>query len=87
MIILDNQIVGGWLGDQLDKAGQSISDGIYNGFVAITDCIFNFIFWTSQAGIICCIIIYFASKDKKAVSWGWLFSIWYIVASVVKGNI
>lgn len=87
MMLLDDKIVGGWLGDQLDKIGQSITDGIYNGFVTITNCIFDFIFWTTQAGIICCILIYFASKDKKAVSWGWLFAIWYIVASAVRSKI
>jgi hypothetical protein len=87
MIFLESKIVGGIVGDGLDKIGKSISDGIYNGFVTVTGCIFDFIFWTTQAGIICCILIYFASKDKKAVSWGWLFAIWYIVASAVKGSL
>jgi hypothetical protein len=83
----ETKIIDGWAGDQLEKLGKSISDGIFQGCVAITNCICDFIFWTSKAGIICCIIIFFASKDKKAVSWGWLFALFYIISSVVISKI
>jgi hypothetical protein len=83
----DFEIIGGWTGEQLDNLGKSITEGIYNGFIAIVDTVCNFIFWASQVGIICCIIIYFASKDNKAVSLAWKLGLIYIVTAVVSNKL
>lgn len=83
----ENDIVGGWAGNQLDKLGEAITTGIYNGFVAILDTVLDFVFWASEVGIICCIIIYIASKDNKAISLGWKLALAYIVAAVVSKNL
>ena len=90
----DTKIIGGWAGDQLDKfggwtdeqlqkLGNAITTGIYNGFIAIMDTICDLIYWVSTIGIICCIIIYFASRDKKAVSTGWKLILAYFITAVV----
>jgi hypothetical protein len=78
-----NQIVGGWLGNQLDNIGKSITDGIYNGFVAVMDGLCGIVFWASKIGILCCVIVYIASKDNKAISFGWKLALLYLIASIV----
>lgn len=83
----DTEFVGGWVGNGLDSIGQSISDGIYNGFIAIVDTLCEFVFIGSKVGIIGCVIVYIASKDKKSVSMGIKLLLAYLIATVVRNNI
>lgn len=92
------EFIGGWAGDQIDKFNgwtdeqiqkliDAIAKGIYKGFIAIVDTLCEFIFWSSKIGIIACIIVYIASKDKKSVSLGIKLLLVYFVATVVRNNI
>jgi hypothetical protein len=83
----NSEFIGGWAGNQLDKLSKSITDGIYNGFVAIMNTICEFSFWVSSIGIVCCIIVYIASKDKKAISTGIKLALLYLITGVVKSQL
>ena len=81
------EVIGGWTDAQLQKFGDTITNAIYNGFVAIMDTVCDLIYWGSTIGIICCIIIYFASKDKKVVSTGWKLALAYFITAVVRSKL
>jgi hypothetical protein len=83
----NTEIIGGWAGDQLDKLGQSITDGIYQGFVAVMNSVADFIFWGSKAGVLFCIISYIAAKDRRSVSLGVKLLLIYVIAAVVIGKL
>jgi hypothetical protein len=83
----DNKFIGGWTGDQLDKLGDKITEGIYNGFVAIVGTICEISFWISKIGIVCCIIVFFASNDKKAITTGIKLVLLYLITLVVKSQL
>jgi hypothetical protein len=81
---ISNEIIGGWAGDQLDNLGNAITTGIYNGFISILNTLIDIVFWASEVGILCCIIVYIASKDNKAISLYWKLILAFLVAAVVK---
>ena len=80
----NTEIIGGWVGEKLDQLGNTITTGIYNGFIAILSTVCEFVFWGSQVGIISSVIIYIASKDQKAISNSVKLALIYIIAAVVK---
>lgn len=81
------EFIGGWVGDGLDSIGQSISDGIYGGFVAIMSTLCDLVFIGSRIGIVGCLIVYVASKDQKSISTGVKLFLAYMIAAIVRNNI
>jgi hypothetical protein len=84
---LKTELIGGWTGDQLDQLKDSIASGIYEGFVKCMDVICNFVFWGSKIGILCCAIVFIASKDQKAVSTAVKLALIYLITAVVSGQL
>lgn len=89
--IKDMDIIGGWAGDQLNnftdnfKAGlNEIGHWIVTGFFEITTPFFN---WGCKSIIVMCVIIYYCSQDKKAISRGlwtmFAFILFFMLRSVV----
>lgn len=83
----NGEFIGGWTGVQLDKLGQSITDGIYNGFIAIMDTVSDIVFWGSRVGIMFCIIAYIVAKDRKSVALGVKLFLAYIITAVVMSKL
>jgi hypothetical protein len=81
------KFVGGWVGDGLDAISKSLTDGIVNGFLQIIDYIILFIYWGCKIGIIVCMLTYFCSQDKKAVSTGIKLGFLFLIISIIGGSI
>jgi hypothetical protein len=83
----ETEIVGGWLGEQLDEVGNSITQGLLNGFIAILNKLCELSFWVSKVGIVCCMLIFYVSADKKAVSTGLKLLFIYIILSIINNQV
>ena len=87
----ETEIVGGLVGDALDSVGNSIKNGIVQGFAAVFKMIFDFtepiIYWGCQIVILCCVLTYFTSKDKKSIAIGMRTFLIFIVYLTIRSCI
>lgn len=87
MIYFDKEtkIVGGLVGDALNDVGNSITDGIVNGFTQIVEYIVVIAYWVCKIGILMCLLVFICSQDKKAVTLGFKLGFIYLIIAIVGG--
>jgi hypothetical protein len=78
------EFLDGLLGDFLMKINDAIADGIIKGFTSIMNYLLVLSFWTAKSGIIVCMLVYYCSGDKKAVTWCIKLFFIYLIISISK---
>jgi len=87
----DTEFVGGWVGDGIDWFGESFKKALIDFgkwlLQGLFDILSPFIEWGSKSVIVACIIIFYCTQDKKAVSTGIKFFFIYIIFLMIRSTI
>lgn len=83
----DAKFIGGIVGDSLESLGNTIRDGIINGFLTIIEYLITFSYWFCQIGILVCILLFICSHDQKAVSIAFKLIFIFIIVVIIGGSL
>jgi hypothetical protein len=73
-----------WIGDQVKDSLKDFGSWLIHG---LFDILSPFIEWGAKSIIVACIVIYFCTEDKRAISTGMKFFFIYLIFMMIRGVI